>query len=341
MSLKKVDQTALNAWVDGLIKQQTVYGVQAKDDRFAFAALSAAKDLRLDYDVALQPPKKYFLPARDTIIKFQRSGQYEPVIEAEPFILLGVHPYDVIAIAQMDAVFAKDNCDIHYLSRREKAAIIACDVQTASPNIFAASMGTATTDKGFDILLTKVGDNYVVDASTEKGEALLGDLAKAPNADEIILARRQQIWEDNRKLLNMHKLKCQPADLPQLLEKSLEHPVWEKRSALCYSCGSCNLVCPTCYCFDMQDEVAWDMSSGERKRKWDGCMLQEFALVAGNHNFRKRREDRYRHRFYRKGKYLWDRMKQIACVGCGRCTTACTAKIANPVEVYNSLLEDK
>ena len=26
---------------------------------------------------------------------------------------------------------------------------------------------------------------------------------------------------------------------------------------------------------------------------------------------------------------------QIACVGCGRCITACTAKIANPVEVYN------
>jgi formate hydrogenlyase subunit 6/NADH:ubiquinone oxidoreductase subunit I len=241
----------------------------------------------------------------------------------------------------MDAVFAKDNCDVHYLSRREQAAIIACDIQTASPNIFAASMGTATVDKDFDILLTKVGDSYVVDARTEKGEALLGDLAKAPNADEIILARREQIWEDNKKLLNMHKLKCQAKDLPQLLENSIDHPVWEKRSALCYSCGSCNLVCPTCYCFDMQDEVAWDMSSGERKRKWDGCMLQEFALVAGNHNFRKRREDRYRHRFYRKGKYLWDRMKQIACVGCGRCTTACTAKIANPVEVYNSLLEDK
>ena len=31
---------------------------------------------------------------------------------------------------------------------------------------------------------------------------------------------------------------------------------------------------------------------------------------------------------------------EIACVGCGRCVTACTAKIANPVEVYNKLVEE-
>jgi len=31
--------------------------------------------------------------------------------------------------------------------------------------------------------------------------------------------------------------------------------------------------------------------------------------------------------------------KQIACVGCGRCITACVTKIANPVEIYNRLAE--
>ena len=34
-------------------------------------------------------------------------------------------------------------------------------------------------------------------------------------------------------------------------------------------------------------------------------------------------------------------MGVIACVGCGRCITACTTKIANPVEVYNELMEAK
>jgi len=69
----------------------------------------------------------------------------------------------------------------------------------------------------------------------------------------------------------------------------------------------------------------WDLASGSRVRTWDGCLLTDFALIAGNHNFRAARTDRYRHRYYRKGKYLWDKMAQIACVGCGRCITACTA----------------
>jgi ferredoxin len=124
-----------------------------------------------------------------------------------------------------------------------------------------------------------------------------------------------------------------------LLEGREEHPVWAERAQLCHSCGSCNLVCPTCYCFDVQDDVGWDLQNGTRSRRWDGCLLSDFALVAGGHNFRHRREQRYRHRYYRKGKYLWDRMGQIACVGCGRCITACTTKIANPVDVYNALVE--
>jgi ferredoxin len=63
-------------------------------------------------------------------------------------------------------------------------------------------------------------------------------------------------------------------------------------------------------------------------------------MVAGGHNFRRQREQRYRHRFYRKGKYLPERCGFVGCVGCGRCVGACVPKIASPVELYNSLLED-
>ncbi|MHB9130501.1 MAG: 4Fe-4S dicluster domain-containing protein [Armatimonadota bacterium] len=341
MSIKCIEQMQLDGWVDGLIQGHRIYGVQAKANRFAFGPLAQASDLRLDYDVSLLPPKKYFQPLTETIVKFQRDSFYQSVIDTDPFILFGVHPYDVVAISQMDAIFSANGADIHYLTRRKNVTIVASDVQHASLNVFAACMGTATVSEGFDILLTKVGDQYVVDARTEKGEALMEGLSEAPDADDVMLARREQFWEDARRLLAKHDLHCRPEELPELLESSYEHPVWEKNAALCYSCGSCNLVCPTCYCFDVEDEVAWDLANGERTRKWDGCMLRGFAEVAGGHNFRKRREERYRHRFYRKGKYLWDRMGQIACIGCGRCTTACTAKIANPVELYNTLLEDR
>ena len=137
-----------------------------------------------------------------------------------------------------------------------------------------------------------------------------------------------------------HRLNCTPQDLPGLLARSYDHPIWGERAAQCFSCGSCTMVCPTCYCFNVEDQVVWDLQQGERVRTWDSCQLHNFAEVAGGHNFRRNAEERFRHRFYRKGKYLWDRMQQIACVGCGRCITACPAKIANPVEVYNALLEE-
>jgi len=339
MSTKSVSPAQLEVWVDRLIATTRVYGVQAKEDRFAYGPLARAVDLRLDFDVTILPPKKFFQPLVETIMKFHKDGHYEPVVDEEPFIIFGVHPYDVVAIRQMDAVFSKDYVDVHYMSRRERATIVACDIQNASPSIFAASMGTAVVKDGFDVLLTKVDDAYVVDVRTEKGEALLAALGDVPDADAMQLARREQFWEDAGRFLNKYLLKCAPTDLPVLLEKHYDNPIWEHNAALCYSCGSCNMVCPTCYCFDVQDNVDWSLESGERVRKWDACQLRDFAQVAGGHNFRRRREERYRHRYYRKGQYLWKRMQQIACVGCGRCTTACTAKIANPVELYNALLE--
>lgn len=336
MSIRKMDQVSLHSWVNTLISKQRVFGVQAKGERFVFDTLTEAEDLRLDYDVTILPPKKYFLPQREDLMEFNIKGEYKSCTEQEAFILLGVHPYDVVAISQMDHIFSADNYDVHYMSRRHNATIIACDVQNASRHVFAGSMKTATTQTGFDILLTAIGEGYLVDARTPKGEALLKGFDGTEGTVEDI-ERRELIWKENNRLLRRHKLKAKPEELAELLEKSYYDPIWEEKSKLCFSCGSCNLVCPTCYCFDVQDDMNWDMQTGKRTRAWDGCLLRDFAAVAGGHNFRRQRADRYRHRYYRKGKYIADKLGQVACVGCGRCIDACVPNIANPVEVYNRL----
>jgi len=340
--IKKLSPAAFDAWVDGLVGKQRVIGVQADGDRFSFLPLARAADLRLDYDVTKIPPKKLFQPTPETLMTFTRGGTYEPVFDREPFVLFGVHPYDMAAILQMDRVFEEKNPDEHYRARRESATVVVSDVQRASANVFAGCLGTATVSEGFDILLTKVGPDTLVDARTAKGRALMAGLERAPDADAGSLARREQVWEDNAKYLRRHELQMEPAEIPALLERSYDHPVWEEKAALCFSCGSCNLVCPTCYCFDVRDDVDWTLGKGERRRAWDGCMLQNFASVAGGHNFRKNRSDRYRHRYYRKGLYVPSKLGgELSCVGGGRCVTACVSKIANPVEVFNRLLEDK
>lgn len=341
MSVHTVTKEQFKAFVSALIdSDQKVTGVQAKADKFAFGELADANALRLDYDVTILSPRKYVLPQKETLLKFKVAGDMQTVQEQEKMVLLGVHPYDMVAINQMDELFSQGEYDTHYMNRRQNMTIVACDVVTPSENVFAASMNTATVDKGFDMLLTDIGDSYVVDAPTDKGQALVKMMNGATDATEADLAKRKDVQEKNQLALNKHQLECKPSFLPKLLEKAYNHPVWQEKAKLCYSCGSCNQVCPTCYCFDVQDEVEWDLKTGCRYRAWDGCLLQNFATVAGDHNFRKKREDRFRHRLYRKGKYVPGKIDgEIACVGCGRCVTACTSKIANPVEIYNTILE--
>jgi sulfhydrogenase subunit beta (sulfur reductase) len=346
MSIKKLKKQVFKSFVEALIaSDQKVVGVQekvqAKGNKFAFAPLNSASDLRLDHDVTILPPKKYFLPQSETLVTFEIGGEYSSANGSEKLILLGVHPYDVVAISQMDILFSQDQYDSHYMNRRENITIIACDIATPSENIFASSMGTATVKDGFDILITDIGDAYIAEAPTEKGQALLEKADGAIDASDDDLAKRKTVQDKNNKELDQHKLNCSPADLPGLLEKAYEHPIWKEKAKTCYSCGSCNTTCPTCYCFDVQDDVNWDLKTGRRNREWDGCLLENFANVAGDHNFRKKREDRFRHRLYRKGKYVPTKIGgQIACVGCGRCVSACIPDIANPVNVYNSILED-
>lgn len=342
MSTKKIDLATLSAWVDDLVERQRVIGVQAKGDRFAFSPLTRAADLQLDYDVTILPPTSYFRPQKEVLLSFKRDIGFESVINDEPFVLFGVHPYDMVAIMQMDEIFSQVNYDTHYMARRNNAIIVVVDVQKVSPDVFAGYMGTSYIEDGYDVLVTKIGDDYIVDAKTEKGEALIMSIADAPEAGESWLEQRKLVWEYNKQRLRKHELRAEPSRWPYLLEDAYENPVWEERANLCFSCGTCNLVCPTCYCFDVRDDVNWDLSSGERIRIWDGCMLTDFATVAGNINFRKDRSARFRHRYYRKGKYVPLKIGgQIACVGCGRCITACVANIANPVEVFNRLAEDK
>ncbi len=359
MKIRKVDAAGLKDWVEALIRDFTTYAPQAQDEQFAFDKLYDASDLRLDYDVSILPPKKYLQPQREVLLTFTTDGVFESVMNNEEFVLLGVHPYDMVAINQMDKTFAKDNRDEHYFAYREKATIVVSDVQTASENVFAGFMGTATGADcvGHDVLLTQLTDGTtMIEAKTEKGEVLMerlaavevgatvggggGNGASSPTVSDADLGLRDAVWAANRELLRKHELKMDPLDLPELLERTYDHPVWEEKARLCHSCGSCNMVCPTCYCFDVSDELNWDMESGQRIRCWDSCMTTAFAKVAGNHDFRPLPAARYRHRYFRKGKYAYDAIGEITCVGCGRCISSCTTQIANPVEIYNRLLEE-
>jgi ferredoxin len=133
-----------------------------------------------------------------------------------------------------------------------------------------------------------------------------------------------------------YKLELDVGELSPLMSQSYNSPVWAELADICLACGQCTLVCPTCFCFNVYDEVELDLQDGERYRRWDSCQLDEFARVAGGENFREHQAERLRHRFMRKGRYLIEKYEELGCVGCGRCARSCLVDIS-PVNVFNDL----
>ena len=335
-----ITEKSLAAMVNSLAEEMEIFGVKSRVGKYVYDRIASFEELCLDYDVTVMPPTQYLLPAKEILLKFRIGdiSKVEPVINAPPRAIIGVHPYDIKAIELLDEVFMTTNPDPNYIARRQNTIIIGVCCLNPSPKSFAPSMGTHLTETGFDLLLTDIGGDYMVTVSSEKGADLLAKYAQVrePTGDELA---KQKAVRDEALTKYQLSLDIPKERLPKLLENSYDDPYWETRSSSCLSCGSCVMVCPTCFCFDVQDEVALNLKEGERFRQWDGCMLVDFAKVATGENFRHDKAGRFRHRIYRKGKHIIERYGKIGCVGCGRCATACLADIASPLEAFNALAE--
>ncbi len=335
-----ISKESLSSVVESLAKEMEVVGVKSRYGKYVYDRITNFDELCFDYDVTVMPPTKYLLPARETLLKFEVDGepQVESAIETTPRAIIGVHPYDIKAMELLDEAFLSTNPDPNYSARRRNTIIIGVDCLNPSPKSFAPSMGTNLTETGFDLLLTNIGTDYMVTVGSEKGADLLSKYGQVrePTGDEI--TRQRAVREE---ALTKYKLSLEvfKERLPKLLEESYDDPYWESKSESCLSCGSCVMVCPTCFCFDVQDEIALNLKEGERFRRWDGCMLIDFAKVATGENFRHDKTSRLRHRIYRKGKYILERYGKFGCVGCGRCAVACLADIASPLEAFNAIAE--
>ncbi|MFA5138488.1 MAG: 4Fe-4S dicluster domain-containing protein [Elusimicrobiota bacterium] len=342
MSDSFLKESDFKDFVAGMMRSKPVYGPVAKRSKFVFAELKSPEELRLDYDVTLLPPKKLFFPPSQDLVRFD-GASFSGCIEPKEKILLGVHFYDVKALDMTDLLFREKHADENYLAHRESTTLVASNVQKVSPRAFWGSIGKDVQPKGHDAFLTKITGGYVFETRTAKGEALLslGKFQKA-TAAQTAEARRA-----NEEVLSRcpETLKYSSSAVQKKVRASFEkEALWDKLAQDCFSCGSCNTVCPTCYCFDVQDCWNVDQKSGARTRTWDSCLTEDFAKISmgagATENFRDKRGERFRHRFMRKAAYLNEKLGGPACVGCGRCSSACTADIADPVRVIDEIMSN-
>lgn len=339
MALKVIAESELGALTAHLMASHQVVGARPRNGKYVFGTLAAPGDLVADYPITIIPPKKVVFPQKETLLRY-RLGidvQVESVSDPRPMAVMGLHPCDLHAIWLLDAVFTSDRTDDNYTARRNNTLLVGMDcAKPCDEYSFCRSMETWNANpESYDLFLTPVGGAYLVDVATPRGEAALAGWGKAREAgyeDRVKLRAFQRRKEE----VFPSPLEAKVQDLPAILGRSWSSLLWDVLGERCLACGSCSLVCPTCYCFDVRDETALSLADGERYRVWDSCQLEGFSRVGTGENFREGRAFRQRHRFYRKEKYLYEKYGRTACVGCGRCARQCLAKI-NPVEVYNQL----
>jgi NAD-dependent dihydropyrimidine dehydrogenase PreA subunit len=243
-----------------------------------------------------------------------------------PLALVGVRSCDVAAIAIQDQVFLGGRYpERDYAARRESAFVVAVDCSEPGGTCFCASTGTGPRcADGPDLTLTELPTTpptFVARAGSDEGAALLAalpgreatgaDLEQATRVTERATARMGRVLETE--------------GLHDVLLRNLDHPRYADVAERCLTCGSCTLVCPTCFCTSIDDVNALD-GSAEAWRRWDSCFSVDYSYIHGG-SVRRAPRARYRQWLTHKFATWIDQFGTSGCVGCGRCITWCPVGI--------------
>jgi ferredoxin len=284
--------------------------------------------------------KQYFFPPRTHLLTMFREGKKDWRAEAispdaQPLAMIGVRSCELAAIQVQDRVFLRsDMTDPTYLARRERAFILAVNCLHPGGTCFCTSMGTGpAAHSGFDLSLTELTDVFLVEIGSEAGRMVMSDLPCQPAGVFYIQSAERGL---EAAAQNMGRHIPDAAHLPEVLLNDLENPIYDEVAQRCLSCTNCTQVCPTCFCWDVQEINNLSGSEVRRERVWDSCFNPMYSYVFGG-NSRPNTRSRYRQWITHKLASWHYQFGVSGCVGCGRCITWCPAAIDITVEA-NALL---
>jgi ferredoxin len=274
------------------------------------------------------------------------GGEHINIEPAEPpvkSVLFGARACDAKALTVLDALFnlpeGEAYNDPHYRARRAGLIVITLACVTSDAACFCSSFDNGTSEKaGSDLILYPVEGGFLAEAVTARGEEITAEGEEITAEGEEITAEGEEITAEAKESTGTSLFEASELEPPPLavtarveglagLEKQLpaifdDLDFWQEATFKCISCGFCTYGCPTCYCFNIHDEMRGDRE-GERLRSWDACMFYLYTQETSGHNPRPTLAHRYRNRINHKFSYYPANRGEILCTGCGRCIRGC------------------
>ena len=272
--------------------------------------------------------KQFLFPSRIELFSLHKNGNgwenTSSKTETPSYAFIGVRACELAAIQIQDNIFMRsDFTDPIYRTRRQRVFILAVNCTHPAGTCFCTSMGTGPRAKEmFDLSLTELDDVFVLNIGSQIARRMMTGIPFEDASGYILTNVEHRMNHAEQQM----RRKLDTSDLPDLILDHLDHPYWNEIGKRCLSCGNCTQVCPTCFCWDTQDEMSLDGKSTKRTRVWDSCFNPGYSHQAGG-NTRPTIYSRYRQWLSHKLGTWKQQYGTLGCVGCGRCITWCPAEI--------------
>jgi ferredoxin len=328
--MKAINSTRIPELLDALANKSTVFAPMQYGKDVYFRPWHPGAKVQWQQN-SLLSPKDLLFPQTEMIYQYARQADTYEIIPDEPAaapqLIFGLRNCDLHSIRLLDKVFLSGSYpDPAYEARRKNTTLIVLNCHQPQLHCFCTSLGVDPQGgAGADLVLFALTAEPA--AVTDAPGIELGVEAKSERG-QAILEKYPAFFTDTMQQplpFSGCKTDFQMEDLSAKLPGIFVHPIWSDISRRCLACGVCTHLCPTCHCFDLQGEQAGEQ--GHRYRCWDSCMFSDYTLMAGGHDPRPTKLERFRNRFLHKLAYFPERYGEYLCSGCGRCLAKCPVNI--------------
>jgi len=243
-----------------------------------------------------------------------------------PQAIVGIRPCDAHAFEIVKRNFDNPEYrDPWWVQRFESTLLVGMGCNEPCSTCFCTSVGGGPFHEEYlDVILYDMDNKILVKALKDRGEEFVDKMPGGSSPKKADLK--------GSEILAASALDKITSAVPtgklseKVVNELFDAPFWEEAAVACINCGICTFLCPTCWCFDIQDETSGKYV--DRIRNWDSCMSPLFTLEGSGHNPRDKNFQRVRQRFMHKLKYYVDKYNNgVQCSGCGRCVRYCPVNI--------------